>query len=96
MPTADRCPTCDREDCPAACMMRSSPALYTDAQCVAAGRDCRAHAIDWRARCLAAESERDAMREVCEAAEAWVRGEWATARHKREDLVRAIVVCLSG
>jgi hypothetical protein len=39
---------------------------------------------------VAARRECDAMKPVVDAAEAWVKGDWATARHKREELTRAI------
>ena len=44
-----RCPTCDREEC---------PTIERDRQlCSRAASDCRAHAVDWRARALAAEAD---------------------------------------
>jgi hypothetical protein len=55
---------CDREDCPA--LKRTGNETFQENK--AAVRDCRAHAVDWRRRCLTAEwlgrslrDERDAL-----------------------------------
>ena len=86
---AERCPRCDREGCRIGRIVAASaarpqlPVLVDQVGLRAAEADCIAHAIDWRQRCVAAEA-------VADAAEAWVNGDWATARHKRADLVRAI------
>jgi len=54
-----RCPTCDRDgaDCPTWDTMIRGTLPNSDVRLIAlaAMRDCRAHAVDWRARCLAAE-----------------------------------------
>lgn len=50
--TPARCATCDRAECPD---LRTQWMYYFEP---AARQDCRAHAVDWRARCLAAETER--------------------------------------
>lgn len=61
--TAERCPRCDRDYCPNFPPVRHD-GTEGDRDCpvCVASRDCDAHAVDWRARALAAESERDALR----------------------------------
>lgn len=54
--TASRCQVCDRDNCPT----RAAPPHVDAAR--TAHDDCAAHAIDWRALALAAESERNALR----------------------------------
>ena len=53
-PAAERCPTCDREECPR--HGRTFSGIMAHA---AAASDCDAHAVDWRARALAAEAALD-------------------------------------
>lgn len=53
--TADRCPTCDRDGCDGPYPPACDDALCDDC---ADRRDCYAHAVDWRARAIAAEAER--------------------------------------
>lgn len=55
----DRCPVCDRETCTATKRKRGDRASYTSLQ---QDHECKRHAVDWRARCLAAEAERDRIR----------------------------------
>ncbi len=64
--SADRCPTCDREgtNCPTwdTLIRGTLPNIEVRHVALAAMRDCRAHAVDWRARCLAAELLRAGLR----------------------------------
>lgn len=73
----DRCQICDRNDCATlrsrhcadrnCTRTRRGPALH---RCEAMGLaydDCRAHAVDWRARALAAEAVVEAVRQHCAA-----------------------------
>ena len=50
-PAAERCPTCDREECP----MIGNGGEYAALDLA----DCRHHRVDWRARALAAEAALD-------------------------------------
>ena len=63
----DRCPRCDREDCPTRRwgFYPSAPQVCGDTPIRSALRNCRKHAVDWRARALAAEA---ALAEVSESA----------------------------
>lgn len=56
--STQRCPTCDRAECPclSAFAMDHVEGHRNDCPPCAASDDCRAHAVDWRARALAAES----------------------------------------
>jgi hypothetical protein len=67
-----RCETCDRATC-----KRDRFSEAWDAATRAEVEDCRAHAVDWRARAKAMEAERDAARQTVAKAEAllntWAR-----------------------
>ena len=69
MTATARCPRCDRlpTECRAAALRAEAFALADHATpayraFIAADADCYERAVDWRARCLAAEAERDALR----------------------------------
>ena len=52
---ADRCPTCDRDGCPMLQPNEHIDARRGECPACAASIDCGRHAVDWRARALAAE-----------------------------------------
>lgn len=64
--SGERCPRCDRAECPEFRGARDDDG--TDWP----HNDCVAHAVEWRSRCLAAEQERDRTRrllvDLCDAA----------------------------
>jgi hypothetical protein len=64
-PTPTRCPTCDREGCgvAAAGSFEWTSRTHLDAW-RAATSDCQGHAVDWRARALAAEADAARWRKV--------------------------------
>lgn len=60
-----KCERCDREECRRAAAAATLAAGYdaaTWASSKAADVECEAHAVDWRARCLAAESALEVAR----------------------------------
>ena len=73
-----RCPTCDREGCDSLKMPGWAPYECAcggfDCPLCRAAQDCERHAVDWRARALAAEADKscrvcdrvDAMTYACE------------------------------
>jgi len=63
--TAERCPRCDRPklwECPEGVIDCRCAKRFPD-HCLK-GEDCDVNAIDWRARCLAAEAESNRLRKL--------------------------------
>jgi hypothetical protein len=59
--TTARCPTCDREGCPTLQPTEHIEASRGECPACAASIDCGRHAVDWRARALAAEADADSL-----------------------------------
>lgn len=68
MTPPDRCPTCDRDTC--GLMALGWRVNVWDERWPAANADCHAHAADWRARTIAAESDAAKWRRVAPTIEA--------------------------
>ncbi len=87
--TADRCPTCDREGCPTLQPTEHIEASRGECPACAASIDCGRHAVDWRARALAAEADKscrvcdrvDAMTYACEPS--WEKTRAAATRWRK-------------
>lgn len=90
-PTADRCPTCDREGCPA---LRGATWLIEACACGGFDcylcrnqHDCEAHRVDWRARALAADADAARWRKVAPLIEAMRK---ADASLDRDEMSAAV------
>ncbi len=95
--TAANCPTCDREGCPTLQPTEHIEASRGDCPACVAFGDCYAHAVDWRARALAAEADKscrvcdrvDAMTYACEPS--WEKTRADAARwHKVAPLIERL------
>ena len=74
---AERCERCDREECCRDLVFNHDDACEPDCEGCACNRDCDAHAMDWRSRCLAAESEVERGRRLSDAAREALRAAMA-------------------
>ena len=107
MTTNDRCPVCDRPQATAEQWARverdeSIPAAEGASVCWGEGEpQCLTARVDWRARSLAAETERDALRDLVAALDAYAATDgrpWAERieARKRVDEARAAVARMEG